>query len=221
MAVPKYLGLKSALRQKIVRGEFSDGKLPSESALRTEYGVSTQTIIRALRDLRTEGLVRRQQGKGTFINTDHSSAGRIGILTYLAQSGAVESVYPRNMLQGLLGRLRELGEQSHIYSFSGEGLIPDFLEHGQKVLEHAAGGRLQCLVVGNSYESDEVESALSKWGVPVIGTHRERALSAYNVTLDTETLAADGIQYLLDKGSRKLGLIIGRLSGFSGIMGDG
>jgi DNA-binding LacI/PurR family transcriptional regulator len=210
MAVPKYLGLKSALRQKIVRGEFAGGMLPSESALRTEYGVSTQTIIRALHDLRTEGLVRRHQGKGTFVNTDHSSDGRIGILTYIAQTGAVKSVYRQNLLRGLLGRLRELGEEPHIYSFSGEGLVPDFLEHGQKVLEHAAGGRLQCLVVTESYEPDEVESAVSKWGVPVIGTHRQKALSRYNVTLDTESLASDGIQYLLDQGSRKLGLIIGR-----------
>ena len=158
MQVPKYTELKSALRQKIVRGEFVGGMLPSESALRIEYGVGTKTIVRALGDLRAEGLVRRHQGKGTFVNTDHSPAGRIGILTYLAQTGDVKSVYPRNLLQGLLGRLRELGEAPHIYSFFGEGLVPDFLEHGQKVLEHAAGGRLQCLVVTGSYEPDEIES---------------------------------------------------------------
>jgi len=99
MRVPKYLGLKNVLRQRIVRGEFAGGALPSERVLRSEFGVSAQTIIRALQDLRAEGLVRRHQGKGTFVNEDHSPAGRIGILTYLDQTASSESAFPQNMLR--------------------------------------------------------------------------------------------------------------------------
>lgn len=44
-------------------------KLPREEALAEELGVSRTTIRQALNNLASEGIVFRQQGRGTFVNT--------------------------------------------------------------------------------------------------------------------------------------------------------
>ncbi len=58
----------SLLRSRIRNREFGDGRLPSESELATEMGVSRATIRTALAKLGTEGLVSRKQGDGTYVN---------------------------------------------------------------------------------------------------------------------------------------------------------
>lgn len=58
-----------ALASDIGAGKYRDtGKLPSETQLVARFKVSRPTVIRALRDLQTEGLVTRRVGAGTFLN---------------------------------------------------------------------------------------------------------------------------------------------------------
>lgn len=47
-----------------------DNKLPNEDLLANLFGVSRVTIRSALNELASEGLVFRQQGKGTFVNVE-------------------------------------------------------------------------------------------------------------------------------------------------------
>ena len=63
---PKYYQLKEALREQIATLE-PDHLIPSEPELCTAYGVSRTTVRKALDDLVHEGLLYRQQGKGTFV----------------------------------------------------------------------------------------------------------------------------------------------------------
>src|SRR5262245_2327572 len=56
------------LREQILEGAFSEREpLPGEHALARMFGVSRITARRALDDLAAEGLVRREQGRGTYI----------------------------------------------------------------------------------------------------------------------------------------------------------
>ncbi|MDX6627312.1 MAG: GntR family transcriptional regulator [Solirubrobacterales bacterium] len=62
-----YRALASDLREAIVRDELGpDRRVPTEAELSASYGVSRQTVRRALQDLVAEGLVYRVRGRGTF-----------------------------------------------------------------------------------------------------------------------------------------------------------
>jgi DNA-binding FadR family transcriptional regulator len=66
------------LRQKITDGDFVVGqKLPTEPELMRLFGVGRSTIREAVRNLAFEGLVRVQQGLGTFVERQSISSDSI------------------------------------------------------------------------------------------------------------------------------------------------
>lgn len=66
--LPKYGAIGKVLRERILRGYYGQGmQLPSENALRGEFGVSRVTVRLALDILRAAGLVESRQGKGYFV----------------------------------------------------------------------------------------------------------------------------------------------------------
>ncbi len=67
--IPLYIQIRNYIREKITNNEFKMGdKIPSEELLCKKFQVSKITVIRALRDLVSEGLIIRKQGKGSFVN---------------------------------------------------------------------------------------------------------------------------------------------------------
>ena len=56
------------IKQRILNDEFEAGRIPSETELATELGVSRTTIRDALSRLELEGTIFRKQGAGTFVN---------------------------------------------------------------------------------------------------------------------------------------------------------
>ncbi|UUZ92646.1 transcriptional regulator PhoB [Paenibacillus sp. P25] len=65
---PLYFQLKQIIKEDILRGAYKAGEqLPPESELCETYGVSRITARRAITDLVEEGILHRQQGKGTFV----------------------------------------------------------------------------------------------------------------------------------------------------------
>ena len=65
---PKYRTVYDTLLQSIRRGDYPPGgKLPAETELVAQFNVSRITVIRALRDLQTAGVVRRRHGSGSYV----------------------------------------------------------------------------------------------------------------------------------------------------------
>jgi GntR family transcriptional regulator len=60
--------VKAHLKERIVGGHFEEGRIPSETELATDLGVSRTTIRDALSRLEHEGTIYRKQGSGTFVN---------------------------------------------------------------------------------------------------------------------------------------------------------
>jgi GntR family transcriptional regulator, N-acetylglucosamine utilization regulator len=66
--LPLYHQLKELVSEKIESGEWGPGyRLPTESELTAQFGVSRVTVRQALQLLANQGLVERKQGLGTFV----------------------------------------------------------------------------------------------------------------------------------------------------------
>jgi GntR family transcriptional regulator len=59
---------KSLIKERILTNQFEGDRIPSETDLAAELGVSRTTIRDALSRLEIEGVIYRKQGSGTFVN---------------------------------------------------------------------------------------------------------------------------------------------------------
>ena len=67
MTIPLYYQIYRDLQYKICEGIYKPGSmLPRESDLEKIYGTSRAPVRQALGALENEGLISRQQGKGTL-----------------------------------------------------------------------------------------------------------------------------------------------------------
>jgi DNA-binding GntR family transcriptional regulator len=68
--VPLYRQIKDLLLERIQHGDLAVGDLiPSEKQLGAAFEVSRLTVRQALYELRIEGYVIREKGRGTFVRT--------------------------------------------------------------------------------------------------------------------------------------------------------
>lgn len=82
-AGPPYRQIALVLRAEIDQGDLRAGQqLPTQQALVRRFDVSRATIQRALDDLRQEGYIDSQQGRGSYVldrAADHSQPGPAGV----------------------------------------------------------------------------------------------------------------------------------------------
>lgn len=65
---PAYLQIADDLRRRILDGDLQEGdQLPTAQEIMQDYGVSRIVVRSAISLLRAEGLVRTQQGSGTYV----------------------------------------------------------------------------------------------------------------------------------------------------------
>lgn len=60
--------VKSHIKERILNDEFEGNRIPSETDLANDLGVSRTTVRDALSRLQNEGVIYRKQGVGTFVN---------------------------------------------------------------------------------------------------------------------------------------------------------
>jgi GntR family transcriptional regulator len=71
--VPYYFQLKRAIAGEIARGRWAPGeRIPSEPEFGERFGVSRTTVRQALVELESEGVLRRDKGRGRFVAESRS-----------------------------------------------------------------------------------------------------------------------------------------------------
>jgi GntR family transcriptional regulator len=66
--------ISTMIEDMVASGRLRDGdQLPTEEALRAQYGVSRVTVRRALQSLEGRGLLKRQRGRGTYLSVPFAS----------------------------------------------------------------------------------------------------------------------------------------------------
>ena len=85
--LPRYIRIREQLRQRILEGKYEPGeRIPSEPQLAQEFRVSRGTIERAIRGLVNEGLLIREQGRGTFVAPPHLESTRFRLSTFAEEA---------------------------------------------------------------------------------------------------------------------------------------
>ncbi|TGD89860.1 GntR family transcriptional regulator [Mycolicibacterium sp. CH28] len=131
---PAYQVLQQRLREQIAAGSYPDGvRLPTESELVTEYGLSRQTVRRAFQDLVAEGAVYRVPGRGTYANRGYRPAGR---------SAATRGYRPAGRSAATRGYLRQLGSIEDLMSLS-EDTSMEVLQGLSRRVDVTAASRLR------------------------------------------------------------------------------
>lgn len=204
-AVPKYMELAKWINGQIQAKELCPGqKLYSENELREMFGVSRQTVRRALGMLEQEGILRSVRGSGTYIN-DSRQANLARKLRVSVVTTYVDGyIFPR-MIQGIEHVLLENGYSVQI-AFTNN-------QHGRErtILEDILN---RDEVAGIVIET--TKSALPNPNLPLYREILERRIpilfvnSFYpelkipHVSLNDHMAGYRGTKYLIDRGHKKI-----------------
>jgi LacI family transcriptional regulator len=104
--VPKYIRIAEALKLDMARGVLSPGdQLPSFAEMTQQFQVAKHTIDKAHAILEREGLVRREQGRGIFVEAKQKKklTGNIGLVLPVT---ARHELYTLELLAGVQQQAR-------------------------------------------------------------------------------------------------------------------
>jgi ABC-type glycerol-3-phosphate transport system substrate-binding protein len=89
--MPLYMRIKSDIINKITAGELKKGdRLPSERVLAKTFRVSRVTIVGALSELAKEGIIKKIQGSGSYIDCDFLKEDYSDIFTHITSKATTE-----------------------------------------------------------------------------------------------------------------------------------
>ncbi|MYW47975.1 GntR family transcriptional regulator [Streptomyces sp. SID161] len=106
--LPVYVQIKNRLRWEILTGAYAEGShLPSAGELGNTYGANKNTILRALRMLRSEGMIDFGRGRAAVVTR---SARPVGLADISEQLQAVVNLadasgIPRSMIISAVQRI--------------------------------------------------------------------------------------------------------------------
>ena len=204
--VPLYLQISEILKRRILSGEFPPGSsLPAEPDLRKEFGVARGTIRQALSKLETEGFVRREQGRGTFViwgdkrpQAQGLSGNQIGFVVPYVRDSFVSTI--------LLGVESAASEQNLSVTFKHVQNSP---KRQSEVLQELVDQRLAgILLYPVNSERDETILRLLKSKYPLVMVDRYlRGVMTDWVMSDHFGGALRATQHLIELGHKRIGLV--------------
>jgi DNA-binding LacI/PurR family transcriptional regulator len=188
--VPKYVAIAEALKADIDRGTLApDDQLPSFNEMTELFGVAKHTIDKAHALLEKEGLVRREPGRGIFVETQKTSrTGNIGLLMLEA---ARHDAYTSELMAGIQQQAR----------IAGVGVM--LLDESVPLTHQNVDG---VLLLCNSY--DVPAQKLPKRLPRVLLLSPAAGLPIANVVADDLNGARMATRHLLELGHRRISFML-------------
>ncbi len=165
--------IREVLAEKILCGELSPGKpLASNAELAREFGVSLLTADRAVRRLVSEGLVYREQGRGTYVSRTlpekPKKALRIGIADKLN--------FPIIPIREAALDIRPRTAMQYLKQSGCEVRILDYEEVRDPQTFKREAAELDGILFSSAYLDPKTEENLLSLSIPVVITLHEWVL---------------------------------------------
>lgn len=185
-----------ALAEEIREGRYPEGRpMPSESQLATRFGVSRTTVRVILSRLEREGLIYRQQGRGTFARPGGPSAAK-PVAFWLKDLGRAGSPYMSELIAGADQYLSSIGSHVSVTSVPLTSWPAAFCQSLAGVI-----------MVPFGVEASDLD-LLRAYGLAWV-TIQESDLPGPLVGMDTRGAARAITEGLLALGHRSFGLVSG------------
>lgn len=204
---PLYELVRDAVRGAIDRGEFGPGeRIPSTKSLAQSLEVSLVTVHRALQELVAAGVLRRGQGRGTFVHESYAepshrtSTMRVGIVFHTEASLA--DSYHGQIMEGVRRGAEEIGADIVLLRYGEDwrnecqGYI--YVNPYKAQLGHAPR-------FGRRVPAPD----LQRQPTMVVGARTDVSLVAC-VDTDNVVLADAAVQHLYDLGHRRIAFLGGQ-----------
>jgi DNA-binding LacI/PurR family transcriptional regulator len=209
----KHLEISRHLLTEIAAGKYKlSERLPSETQLAKQFKVSRPTVIRALRDLLSEGIIERRAGSGTYLRDRRSvisESRQIGLL--------IPGLGTTEIFEIICGELASLARKSEYTLLWGGSAHPRLDQDGSR--EHARELCEQFIerrVVGVFFAPFEFTSGMneinrtiaerfSEAGIPVVLLDRNLVPFPQSSHFDVVGLDNPAAGYLLAEHLIKLG----------------
>lgn len=205
----KYQELIDYIQDKIESGEYVPGqKLPSENEWRIQFGISRQTIRKAISILEGLGLVRRVRGSGTYLcdrrKESINKCKQVAVITTYVDC----YIFPR-IIQGIEKQLSERGYSVQI-SFTN-----NTLERERSVLldiisrDDVEGVIVEGTKSGLPNPNILLYQKLIERRIPIVFINTfYPELDVPHVSLDDVKAAHKAVNYLIENGHRNIGAVL-------------
>lgn len=202
----KYLELVEFITKKIEENELQPGeKIYSENQLSSMFGISRQTVRHAISILVNEKLLIRIQGSGTYVNEvdkkDTVQSTRIAVITTYVDN----YIFPK-IIQGIEKVLSENGYAVQISFTNNEidkerDVLEDILNKSD-----VAGIICETTMSGLPNPNMKLYRDIQKRKIPILFINSYYAeLQAPHVSINDKLTAKDAMQYIIQKGHKKIG----------------
>ncbi len=212
---PLYHTVREAVQAAVDTGRYAPGeRLPSTKSLAVQLGVSLVTVHRAMQELVVNGVLRRGQGRGTFVHEEyleraHKSAGlRFGLVFHGECS--VADLYHGQVLEGVRRGAFEVGADLVLLRFGEDwrnecqGFL--YVNPFQEQLDRSPWfmGRPG---LGSSRGKAEVASrAATDVPIVVVGASWERP-GMWTIDTDNHDIARQSVDHLISLGHTRIGYL--------------
>lgn len=204
---PSYRRAAQTLAQQILSGQLAPGtRLDVEREMASQYGLSRNTLRRALAILQAQGLVRRVPRRGAFVTGEttqkrwFSMASAI-LFVYVGVTPILPSPkgYYENIYGGVAEEAESLGLPVLTTGVAGHVRVP--LQEYRPPHPGEVGGVILC----GTFDEQYIQMYGSE-GVPVVvADYWTRNPLADSVVVDVEGDANMAMDYLMQKGHKRVG----------------
>lgn len=204
--------VEQLLRDAIARGQFPDGKLPTEVRLAEQFGVSRETVRLAAGNLQREGLLVKVRRRGTLLRAPElptelplPAPTALAYLQAGYEAGAGQPEHATRAISGLLlqGAVEEAAR-------AGLRLLVEHAPHTQIA---KAFGRLPpreqlCGVIFAHYGEEKLLRRAAGTGLPLVLLDHDLSLPGLHCVRDDSAAGARAaVRHLADLGHKRIAFV--------------